>query len=162
MQLPKRRTGDFIVKKLENETLVYDRATLQASCLNSLAADVWELCDGQRSIEEIAGLLSGTSADDRQSVEIAVEQLSNAQLLDTSAIDAANTSSASRRDMLRAIGWGAAAAIPAVVTIAVPTVADAASCIPAGSPCDIQNPGACCSQTCGVNVEIGPGYYCYP
>lgn len=40
MQLPKSRTQDIVVRKLTDETLVYDRKTLQASCLNSLAAEV--------------------------------------------------------------------------------------------------------------------------
>lgn len=34
-------------------------------------------------------------------------------------------------------------------------------CIATNKPCDITNPGACCSQTCGVKPNIGPDYYCY-
>ena len=58
MQLPKSRMQDIVVRKLADETLVYDRKTLQASCLNSLAADVWERCDGETSVAAIAASIS--------------------------------------------------------------------------------------------------------
>ncbi|KAF3182211.1 hypothetical protein TWF751_007255 [Orbilia oligospora] len=34
-------------------------------------------------------------------------------------------------------------------------------CLKRDTPCDITNPGQCCSATCGVNDRIGPDYYCY-
>ncbi|KAF3111331.1 hypothetical protein TWF569_007532 [Orbilia oligospora] len=34
-------------------------------------------------------------------------------------------------------------------------------CLKRDTPCDITNPGQCCSATCGVNNRIGPDYYCY-
>ncbi|KAI5463887.1 hypothetical protein BGZ63DRAFT_201442 [Mariannaea sp. PMI_226] len=33
-------------------------------------------------------------------------------------------------------------------------------CLAKNQPCDIQNPGACCSGTCGV-IDTAPGYFCY-
>ena len=152
MQLPKSRTQDIVVRKLADETLVYDRKTLQASCLNSLAADVWERCDGETSVSAIAAAI----AAEESAVWQALERLSNSNLLDqpvTAPTFADNRTS--RRGALRAIGLGTAAAIPAVTTIVLPSMAHAASCAPTGAPCDFQDPGACCSLTCQASPN-GP------
>ena len=45
---PLARSGDeFVLQEVENEVLVYDRATAQAHCLNADAARVWRACDGK-------------------------------------------------------------------------------------------------------------------
>ena len=44
---------DAIVRQLRDEFIVYDKETNHAHCLNSTAADVWKLCDGERSLSEI-------------------------------------------------------------------------------------------------------------
>jgi hypothetical protein len=160
MILPKRNIENFIVQKLDSETLVYDRSTLRASCLNSFAADVWDCCDGQSSVGEIAAALSRfrDSAVQEKEVWAALELLDRANLLEEAVILPKHIRAATnRRDALRAIGLGAAAAIPAVATIIVPTVADAASCVPTGGPCSLNDPGACCSRIC-INHVNGP--YC--
>ncbi len=158
MQLPKSRMQDMVVRKLADETLVYDRKTLQASCLNSLAADVWERCDGETPVSAIAASISSDRNEtvEERAVWTALERLSGSNLLEHPV--AAPTfvdGRTSRRGALRAIGLGTAAAIPAVTTIVLPSMAEAASCVPDGGPCDLQNPGACCSLTC-VNHESGP------
>lgn len=35
------------------------------------------------------------------------------------------------------------------------------TCVATDKICDINNPGMCCSLTCGVKPHIGPGYFCY-
>lgn len=151
MQLPKSRAQDMVVRKLADETLVYDRKTLQASCLNSLAVDVWERCDGQTSVSAIAASISSERSEpvEESAVWAALERLSSSNLLEQPiAAPTFMDGKASRRGALRAIGLGAAAAIPAVTTIVLPSMAEAASCVPSGGPCDLNDPGACCSLTC--------------
>lgn len=158
MQLAKSRTQDIVVRKLADETLVYDRKTLQASCLNSLAAEVWERCDGETSVVAIAASISSGRDEpvEESAVWAALERLSGSNLLEHPiAAPTFVDGRTSRRGALRAIGLGTAAAIPAVTTIMLPSMAEAASCVPSGGPCDLNNPGACCSLTC-VNHQDGP------
>jgi len=48
---PKRK--DAIVRQLSDEFIVYDKETNHAHCLNQIAADVWRLCDGKKTVAEI-------------------------------------------------------------------------------------------------------------
>jgi hypothetical protein len=53
--LPKARSKGIIIKEIDGELLIYDRARDQAHCLNETAAAVWNLCDGRTSVSEISG-----------------------------------------------------------------------------------------------------------
>ena len=80
-----RRTG-IVVKKLNNETLIYDTERHEAHCLNDNAAMIWEHCDGNRSIKDLGGLLTQgqnvTEDQKDQIVWIALDQLESAHLLE--------------------------------------------------------------------------------
>ena len=52
--LLKARSEGIITKEVEGEVLIYDRARDRAHCLNESAAAIWKLCDGRRSVGEIA------------------------------------------------------------------------------------------------------------
>jgi hypothetical protein len=154
---PRARSDGLIVRKLDEEVLVYDRERDRATCLNAFAAEVWQRCDGATAPAKIATTLGETAdkAVDERAVWLALDQLSRSRLLDSDVrIPAAMLGGASRRELLRNLGIGAAAAVPAVVTIMVPTVADAQSCFPDGSGCAIDN--QCCSFNCNAGV-CGPG-----
>ena len=60
--LPKARNGGIITKDIDGELLIYDRTRDRAHCLNETAAAIWKLCDGRRSVGEIAAQLSGAVA----------------------------------------------------------------------------------------------------
>src|ERR1043166_6198475 len=145
MNFPKRRKTGLILREIGGETLIYDKKTLKASCLDGLAADIWRQCDGRTSTATIARSVSSKRQEevDEQAVWLALEKLGKSDLLErtveTPAFLAARTS---RRNAMKAIGVGGAVA--SVTTIVVPSIADAASCLPSGSPC---TPGgtACCS-----------------
>jgi len=61
--LPKARSEGIITKDIDGELLIYDRTRDRAHCLNETAGAVWKLCDGRRSVAEIAGQLSGAGTD---------------------------------------------------------------------------------------------------
>ena len=120
---PRVRRDGIVVRDLPEETLVYDRLSHAAHCLNRTAADVFRAADGTRSVEEIAaGLDAGAAgADERdRAVRLALEELGRAGLLEAAADDGP-----SRREMLRRVGIGAAFLLPAVVSVLVPTPAEA-------------------------------------
>jgi hypothetical protein len=60
----------LVINELTDEVLVYDLKRDKAHCLNQTAAAVWKLCDGQRTVAEIAALVSRqTAGASRQSAD---------------------------------------------------------------------------------------------
>jgi hypothetical protein len=148
------RSAGLLVRNLRGEAVVYDTLTHRAHCLNATAAFVFHHADGRRTDAEIAELL-GRGAGETL-VANALEQLASAGLVE---LDSAHAESApSRREVLRQVGLGAAVLAPLVVSLLVPTPAEAsATCIPAaacngsnnGQPCHNGNPAVeCVNYTC--------------
>lgn len=154
---PQARSHNLVTRELPDEELVYDLKNNQAHCLNKLAAAVWKQCDGHQTIAEIASLLQQeTSATvSEQTVNVALYQLSKANLLDPQVGWAPEKPNQLRRDILRRIGLGAVA-LPLVTSIIAPTIAQAMSCgdpnnnaqqNPVGCPCQSLND--CTNGCCG-------------
>src|SRR5438132_3983438 len=73
---------DAIVRQLRDEFIVYDKETNHAHCLNSTAADVWKLCDGERSLSEIIHTMEkAKSPIDERLVWMALRKWNKAGLL---------------------------------------------------------------------------------
>jgi hypothetical protein len=142
---PKARTEGVVVRELAEEVLVYDLDTHKAVCLNSTAAEVWRLCDGRRTADDIRRTLE-KSADGpvpEEFVWLALEQLGRDRLLDARVQRPAQLVGITRREMIRRVGLTAAIAVPVIASIVAPTPADAASCLPQGAAC--QESAQCCS-----------------
>ena len=150
--LPKCRTKDIIIKQLDDETLIYDLKTHEATCLNEAASAIYKDCDGSLSIEDLCELHGEFETT------TALAKFHKADLIE-GGFDM--PSLVSRRDALRKITGGArlgmaVASIPAIATIAVPTAAQAASCLPNGTPCQFDD--ECCSGICGYGIScVAPG-----
>lgn len=152
--LPIARREGLLVREVEDEVLVYDQETHRAVCLNRAAALVWKHCDGKTDAKKLARLLSAEmdASLAEGAVWKALERLGRERLL-TERVKRPQTSapSLSRREMLRRVGYAAAASIPVVTSMLAPTPAQAASaCKPTGAPCSASI--ECCSQVCAVNV----------
>jgi hypothetical protein len=149
MSFPKKLKSGLIIRRLDGETLVYNKATLRASCLGRLAANVWDRCDGRTSVSEITKAIPAghVEAIDEQTIWRTIQSLEESGLLEQAVEPLVDSD---RRRALKALSIGAAAA--SITTIVVPSVADAASCAPSGAPCNLANPGACCSLTCINNA----------
>jgi hypothetical protein len=149
MSNPNIRTSDIVVQPLDGELLIYDLRTDRAHRLNDMAAHVYQVCNGLRSIAEIriaASEKAGRNVPEA-TVLVALEQLEKNGLMEKRSVDVELTTF-NRRSMLRQIGIAGAALIPIVTSLSAPRAAEAASCTPAGGPCDLGNPGACCTQAC--------------
>ena len=117
---------------MDGELLVYDEAAQVACRLNPTAAAVWRACDGRRSVAQIAEVVAAQlgGAPDLDLALIALDTLVDHDLMEDgeqhrSAADARM----SRRRFLSRVGLvgGAAAMMPVVYGLAVPTPAAAAS-----------------------------------
>ena len=178
--LPKACGEGIITREIEGELLVYDRTRDRAHCLNETAAAVWSLCDGRRSVCEIALTLqkakrTGPETEGRAAgkamgplvgervVWLALNQLYRSHLLEEPKDNAnvktfrprAMSANMSRREAVRRIGLGVAVAMPVVISMTAPTAAEAAvSCGATCHPCN--SPVDCCG-VCLPNVPGCPG-----
>jgi Coenzyme PQQ synthesis protein D (PqqD) len=149
--LPKAKTERLIVREIDGETLVYDRSSDAASCLNELAARVWRECDGETSVAEIADALG----EDERAVWLALHQLTKAQLLtEAIAFPPDMNAAKSRREIGARLGLGAAALVTSIVA---PIPARAASCLTAGAPClDLIGASECCPPRRCIGFRCRP------
>ena len=81
--MPLARQDELVVEELQDETLVYDLKRHKARCLNRTAALVWQHCDGQTTVTELAALLEEQLATptDETVVWMALDRLGRAHLL---------------------------------------------------------------------------------
>src|SRR5882762_10319132 len=147
---PVARTESLIVKEVDGETLVYDLKTDKAHCLNDTAARVWKNCDGHNSVSEIAEVLSRESnfRVKEDLVWIALDQLERFKLLDEAPAKPVHLFGMTRRQMVARLGL-AAFALPAIVSIVVPTAQAQASLQQPFVCCT--NPNQCISNNCHQN-----------
>jgi len=164
--MPRARSKALVVRRLqEDETLVYDLEFHRAHCLNRTVDSVWRLCDGGRSVPDIARALQAapSAPPDPDVVLLALSQLRGADLLVDTGDEADLPPGPSRRELLVRLGRGAVVWLPLVTSIVAPTPAQAASC-PAGGilkkDCKQSRPaslGCCCSDTGYVCTDDGIG-----
>ncbi len=152
----------LLVRELGQELVVYDLERHEAHCLNRTAAFVFTHNDGRMTAGQIADRLQAelNVAADEDLVWLAIRQLDEAGLLGRTP-PRPELESRSRRDAVRRIGLGAAALLPVVTSILVPTPAEAAAtCIPAAS-CSGGNSGQPCyrfsASSCGPTCSCAPG-----
>lgn len=55
--IPVARTQQLLIQKIRGEVLVYDQINHTSHCLSPITATVWQYCNGQYSVKEIAELL---------------------------------------------------------------------------------------------------------
>ena len=146
-RLPRSRTENLVVRELDDETLVYDMERNEAHCLNLTAALVWQHCDGAMTASQAARSLQSklNVPVDTDVVLLAVKQLERFHLVESSL----KTPAVSRRKLILKYA-PAALALPVILSISAPAVAQAASCAGQGQPCSTIPccPGFNCDGVC--------------
>ena len=133
---PQARIEGLVVQEVSDEVLVYDLDRDKAHCLNQTAAIIWQHCNGENSVSDLAHLLAektGLPANEEM-VWLALDQLWRAKLLPERFAPSAGQPKMSRRQVMRKVGLASVIALPLVTSILAPTVAQAGS--------------ACAAQTC--------------
>lgn len=139
------RSKNVIEQDVFGELLLYDLERNIVARLNCIAAAIWAQCDGLQDVAEIARAVSpqiGNQADE-QIVWMALHEFSKAHLLTERIAARARKANISRRELIQRIGI---AAVPLVTFLAVPTSAQAASCLQLGQNCSSNS--QCCSGLC--------------
>ncbi len=135
--MPIARQDELVVEELQDETLVYDLKRHKARCLNRTAALVWQHCDGQTTVLELAALLEEQLATptDEAVVWMALDRLDRTHLLSEPVTLPADRAQYSRREVLRTLrrAAGISLLLPVVSSIFAPRAAAQASCITAAA-----------------------------
>ena len=123
---------------------MYDKATNKAHCLNESAVEVWNLCDGKRTVAEIVPFLKkkAKAPTDEQTLGMALLKLQKAGLLQNDVPLSGPVCTLSRREASRRAGAAAALAVPVIASILVPKAEAAVSCSTLRGVC---NPRTCCA-----------------
>jgi hypothetical protein len=172
MKNPIARRNNIVIKKLDEETLIYDLKINKAICLNMTSARIFHLCNGTRTVSQIAKemSLSMKTPIGKEFVMLAIEQFSKDHLLENKGETTKFFNRLSRRELIRKVGFGSAVALPLVSSVIAPQSAAAQSCLLAGdasiicpntAPGCVPNPSpsgpfptslcpnpSCCSGTC--------------
>ena len=164
LERPRARTEGLVIKALPDEVLVHDLARHRTHCLNHAAAAAWRLCDGQRTPEEIARMLTpgpdGRWSD--EAIRLALDELGRAHLLTGVLTRRPDASGVTRRQTLQRLA-AAAVVVPTVATIVAPRAAQAQStvCAPQDQECPgpgfPNRPPCCPGLTCSAPNPNEPG-----
>jgi hypothetical protein len=161
--LPKARKKDLLVEAIDDEVLVYDLRNSRAHCLNKNAAFVWESCDGRTPIPQLRVKLEKQVGAKKceELLHVALKQLSSADLLQKRMPSLGERPSLSRRELIRRIGI-AAASIPAVTSILVPTAQAAGSCVgfDGNQQAAVNRAACCCNKLSTVFNKGKGGWFC--
>lgn len=159
---PAARTAHLVTTESGQDLLVYDQDSNHIHHLNCTTAAVWALCDGQRSVRDLAQ----AAAVDEDCVRLALTNLDQAKLLDGPLDPTIRGKVQSRRTFMKKAGI---AAIPAIVSITAPIAKAAASegsgfeddvCVE-NSPC-LYTTDCCATQLCvGATPQLEQEGYCF-
>ena len=147
---PLARHDKFLVRELPGETLVYEKDQHKAHCLNQTAARIWKLCDGTRTVRDLAASVpNATGPAAEQVVTLTLCHLGKSGLLESGFTLPAESDLHSRRNLLLKMGL-TALALPIVESIVAPAAAAAASIVYLPGPTGPAGPG-------GTSGPTGPG-----
>ena len=148
--LPLARKEGLVIKEVDDEVLIYDLARDHAHCLNASAARIWHLCDGTKSVDQLAITLARDSGakPDATLILLGLHDLQRNHLLENgNSADQFVVQGMTRREAVRRIGIGISVVLPLVISISAPTAVQAAvSCSARCKPCS--SGAECCSGVC--------------
>lgn len=141
---PKPRSTQLLVQELPDEVLIYDVERNEVHCLNGSAARIWALCDGERTVAEIASQLGSDLAPDAAETLVwcALDQFGEKHLLEETADTSPvlyRPADMTRRQMVIRVGL-LVALLPVVDSIVSPPAALAAS--HGSTPCGASGGGS--------------------
>jgi hypothetical protein len=162
---PKARTEGIISEFVDDDVVVYDAASQTAHSLSAAVASVWEVCDGNRTAQQIADQCSLEQA----LVARAISELGECGLLDDGPLELAS-SGISRREAARRLAkvGGAALVGPLIYSVAVPAAYAVGSTACTFGPGTITNSTTCNAtagntgtSTCTTGFNSCAGGVCY-
>lgn len=161
---PTSRKSDIVNQIYEHEILIYDLTKNKALSLNKTSAMIWLLCDGNKTISEIAGELSVKlkSPINNDFVWLALLQMKKDDLLENPEEISDDFDGLSRREVIRRVGLATLVALPMISSLIAPTSAHAASSLTCSGTCRCPNAtpdaGTCAGNSSAPSVPAGTIY----
>ncbi|MBX7173735.1 MAG: PqqD family protein [Pyrinomonadaceae bacterium] len=147
------RFENMVVQELKDETLVCDLTNNHVFCLNQTAGEIWKLCNGETSVDEIERILSRKfgSKVGQEMILLTLDELSRQYLL----AEKFSSDKISRREMIRKAGLVSMMALPLVSSLVIPNSSQAASSGLSGfgGPCTFDS-------DCQTNLGCSAGGTC--
>ena len=155
MNKPKTRNENIVVQEMEQEILIYDLKENKALCLNETSALIYQLCNGKRTIQEIADAMSIklNKLVSEDLIWLALDNFKKDNLLENNEQFEINFNGLSRRQVIKKIGLASMIALPVAASIVAPNAAMAAS---AGNCTACTAPSQCASNNC-LNMVCSVG-----
>ena len=147
---PTARQENIVVQEANGETLIYDLETNRAFVLNATSAFVWNQCNGQQDIQQIAQALAKKNQQptNEDIVWLAIDELEKNTLMTANAKVTNPLRGMNRRKMVKKVGLTTMIALPVISSLVAPKAATAASavCVPNASACVISGGSYITSQ----------------
>ena len=153
---PKSRQSDLVVQDYGRETLIYDLLIDKVFCLNETSAMVWLNCDGEKTIEEIAGLMSEKLKANvpPELVWLALDSLKRDNLLEKTETFENIFNGLNRRQIIKKVGFVSMIVLPLISSVIAPSALMAQSGgFALFDRCS--SPSQCASNNC-VARAVGP------
>ena len=154
--LPKARKEDLLHTVVADEVVIYDTTNNNAYCLNELSSKVWLACDGKTTRDQMVETLikDGDTEANRELIDLAISQLDDVKLLESTSESTHNENNksrmVSRREAVSKITHYASGALPVISVLKIPPAIAQVSGgrLPNGSNCS--SSGQCASGCCGT------------
>jgi hypothetical protein len=146
---PRRKREKILTERVGAELVVVDTKRNKAHCLNESSAFIWEQCDGETTVVEIAERVEERfgHSEGLEVTRLALHQFVAARLLDGQTRVEAGMN---RRAFISKAAL-AAAAIPVIASVIAPTPVYAASCGLKNAICGPGWPPCCPGFVCNPN-----------
>ena len=122
---------NILTQELDKELLLYDLSRDKVFCLNETSSIIWNLCDGENSVEDIRRKVSIKLKTNigEEMIWLALDKLKENQLLSNHQEVEINFNNLSRREVIRKAGLSTMIALPLILSIVSPNAAAAASTV---------------------------------
>lgn len=159
--LPRIRPG-LLRHELDGQVLIYDAREDRVHLLDTTTGHVFELLqEAGKTHDSIVSELGSrmNSIESESLLQLSLDELRKADLLDDAATAVPALSDISRRDLLRKVSLAGAAAvlIPAIATLTATSAYAQASCLASGATCLDAGGLPCCHPLACRNQDRGVG-----
>ena len=126
---PKSRRDEMVVQQIDEELLIYDLKANRAFCLNETLAQIWQRCDGTKTVADLVKIIRDKSGNQitTELIWLAIDQLKRENLLSNGEDIRPDFQGLSRRQMIRKVGLNSMVALPVIASLVAPNVTDAQS-----------------------------------
>lgn len=121
--------NNVLTQDLDKELLLYDLARDKVFCLNETSMVIWNLCDGENTVENLRRKVSSQLKTNinEELIWLTLDMLKSEQLLSNHLEVTINFNGLSRREVIKKVGLSTMVTLPFVSAVIAPNAAAAQS-----------------------------------